>query len=273
MPFIAPMLCTRLADPSQLGVRPYVAEPKLDGQRAQVHVADGRTVHVYSRPGHELLRHAGMAWLRDLHWPVKSAILDGEAVAGDGHEGIQSVFEARGTAGSAMAVVLFDLLLLGNQDVMGEPWRDRRKRLEDLVAGAELPGVTIVPTTEDAVGLRDLWVSEGGGEGIVLKELESLYYPGQRSRAWLKLKAKLTLEVAVTGGSRELVPWGDWGVASWMHLAYHHPRNGTLVQNRQAVRVPRGDGFELRVGARAELVCWGVMPSGMLRHPLLLRWL
>jgi hypothetical protein len=28
------------------------------------------------------------------------------------------------------------------------------------------------------------------------------------------------------------------------------------------------EGFALRVGQRAELVCWGVMPSGMLRHPL-----
>jgi len=49
------------------------------------------------------------------------------------------------------------------------------------------------------------------------------------------------------------------------------------------VRVPRGDDFELCVSARAELVCagldrdhvaaWGVMPSGMRRHPLFIRWL
>ena len=46
---------------------------------------------------------------------------------------------------------------------MREPWRDRRKRLEDLAAAAPLPGVTIVPTTEDIAGLWDLWVTEGGG--------------------------------------------------------------------------------------------------------------
>ena len=104
------MLCTRLESPDRLDGRPYVAEPKLDGQRAQVHVARGRTAHVYSRPGCELLRRAGMAWLRELRWPVDSAMQDGEAVAGDGHEGIQSVLEARGTVGSAMAMVLFELL-------------------------------------------------------------------------------------------------------------------------------------------------------------------
>ena len=67
--------------------------------------------------------------------------------------------------------------------------------------------------------------------------------PGVRSRAWLK--AKLTLEVTVTGGSGELVRSGDWGVACWMRLAYRHPRTGVLIENREAVRVPRGDDFEL----------------------------
>jgi hypothetical protein len=42
-----------------------------------------------------------------------------------------------------------------------------------------------------------------------------------------------------------------------------------MVEIRQGVRVRRDvEGFALRVGQRAELACWGVMPSGMLRHPL-----
>jgi ATP-dependent DNA ligase len=92
MPFIPPMLATRLENPRRLADPRYVAEPKLDGQRAQVHVRGRRTVGCYSRPGLDLLRDAGMAWLRELAWPVESAILDGEAVAGDGNEGIQAVF-------------------------------------------------------------------------------------------------------------------------------------------------------------------------------------
>jgi hypothetical protein len=31
-------------------------------------------------------------WLREIAWPFASAALDGEAVASDGHEGIQAVF-------------------------------------------------------------------------------------------------------------------------------------------------------------------------------------
>jgi len=53
-----------------------------------------------------------------------------------------------------------------------------------------------------------------------------------------------------------------------LELRYIHPRSGATVQIRQAVRVPRDQPFELQIGERAEVVCWGVMPSGMLRHPV-----
>ena len=50
-PFIAPMLCQRLTDLRRLADRGYVAEPKRDGQRAQLHVQAGRATACYSRRG------------------------------------------------------------------------------------------------------------------------------------------------------------------------------------------------------------------------------
>ena len=58
-----------------------------------------------------------------------------------------------------------------------------------------------------------------------------------------------------------------------LDLAFAHPRTGAKVAIRPAVRIARAEPFELHEGQRAELVCWGVMPSGVLRHPLFLRWL
>src|SRR5688500_16673118 len=103
MPFILPMLATRLEDPGRLADSRYSAEPKLDGQRAQLHIRDHRTVHAFSRLGRELIHLPGLAWLRDIRWPGASAVLDGEAVAGDGSEGIQAVFQARHRSGNLMA--------------------------------------------------------------------------------------------------------------------------------------------------------------------------
>ena len=76
VPFIPPMLATRLEDPRPLADPRYLAEPKLDGQRAQLHVHDHRTLHAYSRPGRELIRLPGLAWLREIRWPIASAVLE-----------------------------------------------------------------------------------------------------------------------------------------------------------------------------------------------------
>src|SRR5262245_10106022 len=162
MAFVPFMLCERLTDPAPLQDQRYVAEPKLDGQRAQLHIHQGRTVACYSRRGLDLLRHAGMAWLREMTWPVASAVLDGEAVAGDGHEGIQAVFAERDKPGGDMAFMAFDILAVDGRRVLREPWRDRRKRLEDLFVGVTLPRVGLVPVTEDAPALYETWVAMGG---------------------------------------------------------------------------------------------------------------
>src|SRR5262249_26679846 len=170
------MLSDRLTDPARLQDQRYIAEPKLDGQRAQLHVRQGRTVACYSRRGLDLLRHAGMAWLRDLGWPLDSGVLDGEACAGDGHEGIQAVFTERQRVGGDMSFLAFDVLQVGGRSVMAEPWRDRRKRLEGLLDGQQLPRVGIVPVSDDATHLYETWVGMGG-EGIVLKDRTRVRIP------------------------------------------------------------------------------------------------
>jgi ATP-dependent DNA ligase len=57
MPFIPPMLCSRLERLERLTERRYVAEPKLDGQRAQVHIRDGRTLVCWGVMPSGMLRH------------------------------------------------------------------------------------------------------------------------------------------------------------------------------------------------------------------------
>src|SRR5262249_29192422 len=181
-----------------------------------------------------------------------------EACAGDGHEGIQAVFEERNRPGGDMSFMAFDLLTLDGQDIMREPWTARRKRLKDLSASLTLPRMGLVPVTEDAATLYETWVG-WGGEGIVLKEPISIYRPGIRSPAWLKVKPKIVLEAILTGGSSEPITWGDWGLAVMLDVAYTHPRDEKVIQIRQAVRIRRDEPFTLSARARAELVCWGVI--------------
>ena len=106
------MLRSRLERLERLSERRYIAEPKLNGQRAQVHIRNRRTVACYSRPGRDLLRHAGMAWLREARWPTDTTVLDGEACAGDGHEGTQAVFELRSTSRTGWGRLIVSLSVL-----------------------------------------------------------------------------------------------------------------------------------------------------------------
>jgi ATP-dependent DNA ligase len=121
------MLASRLTDKRLLADPRYIAEPKLDGQRAQVHVVDGRTVAAYSRSGRELLRQRGLGWLRDVRWPVERAVIDGELYSGDGAEGIDAVLTARQQAGGNVTFAAFDVLVVGDREVMPiDPPRLRR---------------------------------------------------------------------------------------------------------------------------------------------------
>jgi hypothetical protein len=107
---------------------------------------------------------------------------------------------------------------------------------------------------------------------IVLKDRHAPYRPGLRSTAWLKVKQRLVLEVMVEDGQAELVQWGDWGRAARLRLTYRHPKTGAVQRIAELVRVPTTDAFELRVQARAQVLCWGILPSGRLRHPVFVGW-
>src|SRR5262249_51499823 len=134
------------------------------------------------------------------------------------------------------------------------------------------PRVTITPVAQDAVALWSAYVEDLGGEGIVLKDPAAPYRPGERTDAWLKVKRRLTLEVLVHDGAPELVRWGDWGWAARLRLTYPHPTTRIATTIEELVRVPHPDTFTVRQDALAHVLCWGVLPSGRLRHPVFLGW-
>jgi hypothetical protein len=77
------MLCDRLSDPGRLTDPRYVAEPKLDGQRAASRQPGPHGASLQP-PRARAPAPACMALLRGIGWPFAAAVLDGEAVAGDG---------------------------------------------------------------------------------------------------------------------------------------------------------------------------------------------
>ena len=68
------------------------------------------------------------------------------------------------------------------------------------------------------------------------------------------------------------VEWAAKALSVMLELRYEHSRTHLPVEIRQAIRIPRALQFDVRIGARAKLLCGGVMPSGLLRHRLCLGW-
>jgi hypothetical protein len=117
------MLATRVEDPRRLADSRATA-PSPSSTASAPYSTSASTAPSTPSAGaaRSLSGFPGLAWLREIGWPVARAVLDGEAVAGDGSEGIQAVFEARTRPGNPMAFAAFDLLALDGQSVMAEPW-------------------------------------------------------------------------------------------------------------------------------------------------------
>ena len=106
------------------------------------------------------------------------------------------------------AFVAFDLLRDGHEDLRTLPLRERRRRLETLLADVNDPGLRL---SEFAIGdgrtlheraQREDW------EGLIVKRLDSAYSSGRRSPDWRKLKFERR-QTCVVGGWTE--PRGSRG--------------------------------------------------------------
>ena len=94
--------------------------------------------------------------------------------------------------------VAFDLLALGDRDLTGAPFRERRHALEEALADAR-PPIHLTPATRDPeVAHRWFEQFEGAGlDGIVAKPLEGTYQPDKR--VMLKVKHVRTADCVVGG--------------------------------------------------------------------------
>ena len=97
-------------------------------------------------------------------------------------------------------IVAFDVLAVGEEDLRGRPFRERRERLHQLLVHTGPPW-HLTPSTEDrAEALR--WFDsfeEAGCDGIVAKRLDLTYREGERDM--IKVKHRRTAD-AVVGGYR-----------------------------------------------------------------------
>ena len=214
---VRPMLAT-LDEPPLTGAG-LVFEPKYDGIRALVHVAPRQPaadVRLWSRLGNEKtsqfpsIVQALATWGATLRGPV---LLDGEIVALDEHgrpagfQKLQGRIHLTGAKdverldkSQPVALILFDILRDGENDVRGEPLTARRARLAALL-GSDRRQATLRLSEQVAADGRELLerAHREGWEGLIVKEARAPYQSGRRSPTWRKHKVLNEQEFVVGG--------------------------------------------------------------------------
>jgi len=179
-------------------------EVKWDGMRVLVAVRGG-VARLFSR--NEIDATVSFPELAGM--PVDDVLLDGEVVAfADGLPSFGALAErmhvsradrARALAERILVTLLaFDLLRLGDRDLLDQPLAVRRELLEAL--DLQHDRWQTPPAYDDGQMIFDATYQQGL-EGIVSKRLSSRYRPGQRSKDWLKF-AHRRRESYVVGGWR-----------------------------------------------------------------------
>ncbi len=192
---VVPMLARLSKLPT--GDTGWAVEVKLDGVRAIAYCRPGR-LELQSRNLRDITAQYPEVRRLSRQLGTHDAVLDGELVAFDDegrpsferlqqriHQTADSVVRRR-MKSHPVTYVIFDLLYIDGQDLMGEPYRRRRELLEEL----QLSGPSWQTPRHSTGHAKELLEAsrEHGLEGVVLKRLDSRYSPGKRTGAWLKVK-------------------------------------------------------------------------------------
>jgi ATP-dependent DNA ligase len=205
MPPVKPML----AKPVAAIPDGQLYEPKWDGFRSIV-FRDGDEVEIGSRNEKPMTRYfPEVVEAVKANFPDR-AVIDGEIVVLDREHNTldfevlqQRVHPAASrvkmlSETTPASFVAFDLLALGDDDLTGLPFAERRAALERALAAAK-PPVHVTPLTRDHA-LAQQWFEqfEGAGlDGLIAKRPEQTYQPDKRVMA--KIKHERTCDCVVAG--------------------------------------------------------------------------
>ena len=196
--FIEPMKAKLVEKPP--ATDDWVYELKFDGIRLIAIKADKR-VSLLSRNENELSGRFPEIVEAIKNLPTREFVIDGEVVALDdeGRSSFQLLqaleMERRK---NPVYFYAFDMLQLDGKSLLGLQLEGRKEFLEELCAGAGDPVRYSGVIGGDAKRLLEE-VKRRGLEGLIGKQRNSVYEPGRRSGAWIKLKCVDEQEFVIGG--------------------------------------------------------------------------
>ncbi|MFH0936590.1 MAG: ATP-dependent DNA ligase [Candidatus Woesearchaeota archaeon] len=207
--------------------KPALFEYKLDGFRVQIH-KKGNKILLFTR-GMENVTNQFKETLSYIEKNIKgdSYILDSEFVGYDTKTGkylpfqsisqrIKRKYDIEDIAKKfPVEINIFDILYYNNKDLTKETQEQRRKFLEKIVKKVPKKIVLTKKLITDNEKKAQQFYKESlkvGNEGVMVKNLETIYQPGRRVGGWLKIKSIMeTLDLVISGAE-----WGEGKRATWL---------------------------------------------------------
>ena len=213
-------------------------EYKYDGARIQIH-KQGEEARIFSRRLSDVTASIPeiVAIVKD-RVNNKRALLEGELIAVDDRgkplpfqdlmRRFRRVHDITGaTARVPLQLHLFDILVLGDEELVDKSYTIRRKTLKEQVPGELLAPCIISKDESEVQGLFERALGEGH-EGLMAKALNSKYEVGKRGKKWFKLKRAETLDLAIVAAD-----WGYGRRRGWLsnyHLAVREENTGEFLE-------------------------------------------
>ena len=184
---IKPMLADILPDEFDPKEVKSVAEVKYDGHRCLIKIKDNGWVEAWSRNLINCIKKLDISLIKEIReW--EPGIYDGELYLGNGYS---SSDVSRLENKTKLKYVAFDRLSIYNSFLINFPWEQRRTLLESGVKTGFKTGVSDYYNLYDRIELDNLSENfiNNNEEGVIVKKIDSFYYPGKRNDAFMKIKA------------------------------------------------------------------------------------
>ncbi len=253
----------------------WVMERKFDGWRFMALVHDDHVEWIGGRNGMRYESPALDNCSREIVKLPVGTVLDGEmlAISRDGKElksPAVSTILADPSAGYLYYIV-FDILSAGETDLTKMTFEQRRKLLE-IIAPLKRNEEHVIVNWSGPLDWDEYqeWL-DNGGEGAIVKRKDSKYFPGKRSKSWLKLKPQLTCDAVILG-----FEYGKGASNKGMPAAFQINLLDSGVGT--TVKIPDDDtvasvaaDYKSWFGRKIEIRHHGLFPNGKPRHPVMVR--
>ena len=228
----------------------HVAQIKEDGDRMRVRIKDKKAT-LYNRPGKDVTEKYpefhGEIDLPDCFLDGEICVMvDGVSKFNDGiaHRTHCNSFETITNAALNYPVtfVVFDILNLTGRDVRKYKQQERMRLLNNvLLVYKDAFDTNLITLIEESEDILSLWKKalRIGAEGIVIKNINSVYQEGKRTRSWIKVK--------------------DVNETDLMFTKYEIQNRGITIENDEGIRVVVN-------GAQAEEVKQAIPCMVTIRH-------